>query len=264
MRRLSNSPQLSAVSPVDPRLFLTLTGMAYVHFFAGRYDESLSWATRATQRQPNFPGSQRMVMASLAMVGRVAEAHRACDALLQADPASVHFRHQKQNPIPSTRRHRAIGAGHRIAGVPESSHEATELPVEADSPTLHITGGQHGIYRHEHRFRGPRGQEPALGRRLHGSLGGGFVMLTLIAMPARAASRASPERSPPARRFPNMLPSLFAPVKPSSPPARSFGVASGYCARSGGVRARRQAPSGIDPGYPECQERFTPAHHTAC
>jgi hypothetical protein len=60
--------------------------MAYAHFFAGRYEECLSWAMNAVQRQPNFPGAQRVAMAGLAMAGRIAEARRACDAILQADP----------------------------------------------------------------------------------------------------------------------------------------------------------------------------------
>ena len=41
----------------------------------------------AIQRQPNFPGAQRIRMSSLAMAGRIDEARRACDAVLQADPA---------------------------------------------------------------------------------------------------------------------------------------------------------------------------------
>jgi TolB-like protein/class 3 adenylate cyclase len=39
------------LSPIDPRLFISQTGMAFVHFFAGRYEEGLSWATSAVQRQ---------------------------------------------------------------------------------------------------------------------------------------------------------------------------------------------------------------------
>ena len=73
------------LSPVDPHLFLPQTGMAFAHFFAGRYEESLSWASSAIQRQPNFPGAKRISMANLAMAGRIAEARRACDEILQTD-----------------------------------------------------------------------------------------------------------------------------------------------------------------------------------
>jgi hypothetical protein len=74
------------LSPLDPRLFLPLTGMAYAHFFAGRYDDCLSGAMRALQHQPNHLGAQRAVMAGLAMAGRSAEARQVCEAILQADP----------------------------------------------------------------------------------------------------------------------------------------------------------------------------------
>ena len=48
------------LSPIDPHLFLPQTGMAYAHFFAGEYEESLSRAASAMQRQQNFPGAQRI------------------------------------------------------------------------------------------------------------------------------------------------------------------------------------------------------------
>jgi len=74
------------LSPIDPHLFLPQTGVAFAHFFAGRYEEGLSQATNAIKRQPNFPGAQRILIANLAMAGRIAEARRVCDALLQTDP----------------------------------------------------------------------------------------------------------------------------------------------------------------------------------
>jgi len=74
------------LSPLDPRSFLPLSGMAYAHFLAGRYEDCLSWATRAIQSQPNFPGGLRARMAGLAMTGRIDEARRACDAVQKADP----------------------------------------------------------------------------------------------------------------------------------------------------------------------------------
>ena len=55
-------------------LFPPQTGMAFAQFFAGRYEESLS---RGHERQPKLPGAQRILMANLAMAGRIAEARRA-------------------------------------------------------------------------------------------------------------------------------------------------------------------------------------------
>ena len=96
------------LSPIDPHLFLPQTGMAFAHFFAGRHEEGLSWAPRAIQRQPNFPVAQRILMANLAMAGRIAEARRACDAVLQTDPTLRISGDHKQNSISPARRYREI------------------------------------------------------------------------------------------------------------------------------------------------------------
>jgi TolB-like protein len=107
------------LSPLDPRLFLPQTGMAYAHFFAGRYEDSLSWATSAIQRQSNFPGAQRMVMANLAMAGRIAEARRACDAILQTDPTLCISGIKSKTPLRRLEDIEKLGQAYRIAGVPE-------------------------------------------------------------------------------------------------------------------------------------------------
>jgi len=106
------------LSPIDPHLFLPQTGMALAHFFAGRYEEGLSWATSAIQRQPNFPGAQRILMANLAMAGRIAEARRACDAVLQTD-AALRISGIKSTPFRRLEDVEKLGQAWRIAGVPE-------------------------------------------------------------------------------------------------------------------------------------------------
>jgi adenylate cyclase len=107
------------LSPLDPRLFLTQTGMAYALFFAGRYEDGLSWATSAIQRQSNFPGAQRSLMANLAMAGRIAEARRACDALLKTDPTFCISDIANRTPFRRYEDVEKLGQAYRIAGVPE-------------------------------------------------------------------------------------------------------------------------------------------------
>jgi adenylate cyclase len=75
------------LSPLDMRLFLPQSGMAYAHFFAGRYDECITWATRAIQSQPNFLGGQRCKLVGLAMTGRIDEARQIYSETLRTDPA---------------------------------------------------------------------------------------------------------------------------------------------------------------------------------
>jgi TolB-like protein len=107
------------LSPLDPRLFVPQTGMAYAHFLAERYEDSLSWATSAVQQQSNFPGAQRLVMANLAMTGRIAEARRACDAVLQTDPTLRISGIKIKTPFRRLEDIDKVGQAYRIAGVPE-------------------------------------------------------------------------------------------------------------------------------------------------
>jgi TolB-like protein len=106
------------LSPIDPHLFLPQTGMAYAHFFAGRYEEGLSWASNAIQRQPNFPGAQRISMATLAMAGRIADASRACDAILRTDSA-LRISAIKATPFRRLQDVERLAQAWRIAGVPQ-------------------------------------------------------------------------------------------------------------------------------------------------
>jgi adenylate cyclase len=107
------------LSPLDPRLFLIQTGMAYAHFFAGRYEDGLSWATSAIQHQSNFPGAQRLVMVNLAMAGRIAEARLACDVVLKTDPALCISGIKSRTPFRRLEDVAKLGQAYRIAGVPE-------------------------------------------------------------------------------------------------------------------------------------------------
>jgi len=107
------------LNPLDPRLFLPQTGMAYAHFFAGRYEESLSWANRAMQAQPNFPGGPRMLMANLAMVGRVDEARRARDTCLKLEPTLCVANIGRRTPFRRLQDIEKLAEAYRIAGVPE-------------------------------------------------------------------------------------------------------------------------------------------------
>jgi len=106
------------LSPIDPHLFVPQTGIAFAYFFAGLYEESLSSATSAIRRQPNFPGAQRIRMSSLAMAGRVGDAGRACDAVLQVDP-TLRIASIKTAPFRRPQDVERLSEAWRIAGVPE-------------------------------------------------------------------------------------------------------------------------------------------------
>ena len=75
------------LNPVDPTIFGMQEGTAHAHFFAGRYDEALSWAKMALRELPDSHAALRIAAASCALVGRVEEAKSLTARLLQIDPA---------------------------------------------------------------------------------------------------------------------------------------------------------------------------------
>jgi TolB-like protein len=74
------------LNPLDPRMFLTQSAMAFAHFIAGRDEEAADWAARALRVKPNWPPALRVAIASNAMLGRLDDAGRARALLLRADP----------------------------------------------------------------------------------------------------------------------------------------------------------------------------------
>ena len=75
------------LNPLDPRIFFMQQGIAYAHFFAGRYDEALSWAKMALREQPVSHPALRVAAASCALAGRDEETKRLMARLLEIDPA---------------------------------------------------------------------------------------------------------------------------------------------------------------------------------
>jgi len=75
------------LTPLGPHLFFMQSGIAHAHFFAGRYDEALTWAKMALRGLPDFHGSLRIAAASCALAGRDDEAKRLIARLLEIDPA---------------------------------------------------------------------------------------------------------------------------------------------------------------------------------
>jgi len=75
------------LSPLDPRSFTWQFMTALAHYCAGRYHEAISWAERSLRDQPNFASAMRILAASLALEGRLAEALKATARLRTAYPA---------------------------------------------------------------------------------------------------------------------------------------------------------------------------------
>jgi TolB-like protein/Tfp pilus assembly protein PilF len=74
------------LDPLDTRVFLTQTAMAFAHFIAERDQEAEEWAAMALRTKPNWMPALRVAIASNAMLGRAAEAKTALRSYQQIDP----------------------------------------------------------------------------------------------------------------------------------------------------------------------------------
>ena len=74
------------LNPLEPRVFLTQSAMAFAHFIAGHDDDASDWAANALRVKPNWLPALRVSIASNAMRGRVDDAKRAVKSYLQIDP----------------------------------------------------------------------------------------------------------------------------------------------------------------------------------
>ena len=74
------------LSPVDPQLHTTLTGMGMAFIELRRFDEAIAAAKKAQRQNPSFPLTYRCLASAFAHLGRDAEASEAAARLLEVDP----------------------------------------------------------------------------------------------------------------------------------------------------------------------------------
>jgi len=106
------------LSPRDPTVFHTRTGIAYANLLTGHYDKASS-AARDALRDQAWHGGLRILAASKALAGQLEGAREAIDRLLQLDPA-VRISNLKDRISPLRPEDFAKYAdGLRKAGLPE-------------------------------------------------------------------------------------------------------------------------------------------------
>ena len=74
------------LDPLDTRVFLTQSAMAFAHFIAGRDQEAAEWAATALRTKPNWMPALRVAIAANAMQGCAAKAQAALRSYEQIDP----------------------------------------------------------------------------------------------------------------------------------------------------------------------------------
>ena len=108
------------LSPLNPMMFAMQGAMAHAHFYSGRYDEAIALAATALQAVPEFRTGLRILAASSAFAGRLAEAQQSVARLLELQPALrvSNLRHVL-GPYRRAEDLAKYEEGLRLAGLPE-------------------------------------------------------------------------------------------------------------------------------------------------
>ena len=75
------------VSPIDPYLMTSMTGMGIAFIELRRFDAAIVAGKKAQRHNPSYPGSYLCLASAFAHLGRDAEAREAAVRLLEVDPA---------------------------------------------------------------------------------------------------------------------------------------------------------------------------------
>jgi adenylate cyclase len=75
------------MSPLDPLLHITFSGMGFAFVELGRFDEAIIAGKKALRQNPSYAVAYRCLASAFAHLGRDIEAREAAARLLEADPA---------------------------------------------------------------------------------------------------------------------------------------------------------------------------------
>lgn len=107
------------LNPLDPQIYLAELGLANANFFLRRFDDALSWATKALARHNNFAPAMMFAMISHAMLGHIADAQRMLARRIEAGYVETISEARKRNAYFQQEDAELYIEACRIAGVPE-------------------------------------------------------------------------------------------------------------------------------------------------
>jgi adenylate cyclase len=105
------------MSPVDPQLYSTFTGMGFASIELRRFDEAIAAGKKALRQNPSYPGPYRCLASAFAHLGRDAEAREAAAGVLESDPAFTISAWIARSQLSKTAK--LMIEGFRKAGLPE-------------------------------------------------------------------------------------------------------------------------------------------------
>jgi len=107
------------LSPVDPVSYVNFGASAAGHFFAGRYDDAVSWAEKAQATLPIYATAYRIAAASHGLAGRAEAAAKALAQLRLIDPTARTSRVRDWITLRRPQDYAKLEEGLRKAGLPE-------------------------------------------------------------------------------------------------------------------------------------------------
>jgi len=107
------------LNPLDPRVFLTQSAMAFAHFIANRDDDAAEWAAMALRVKPNWLPALRVAVAANALRGNAEEADRVLNSYFRIDPEVSIAKICEFYPLRFDRHRQRLILALRAAGVPE-------------------------------------------------------------------------------------------------------------------------------------------------
>ncbi len=105
-------------NPRDPSIFFRFSGIAMANYMAGRFEEAIEWAGRATHRMPRWYVGHFIAIASHVQAGQLPEARTALEAC-QAAIGEVKVSDLDRIPLQDPVRMENFRASLRKAGMPD-------------------------------------------------------------------------------------------------------------------------------------------------
>jgi adenylate cyclase len=85
-RAIAHFERSIRLSPRDPEMASTLTGIAFAHLIAGHNEQALAFAQQSIDEGPQFTSGHRVKITALMSLNREQEARAAAEMLLTYDP----------------------------------------------------------------------------------------------------------------------------------------------------------------------------------
>ena len=118
LRAIEQFEEARRLSPVDPKSYFPMLGLAAAHFFAGHFEQTVNLTGRILTEVPTHNVARRYRAAALGHLGRIEEAKTVIADLLKAQPTS-NLRSSRSSTFRDPRMSELYIGGLEKAGLPE-------------------------------------------------------------------------------------------------------------------------------------------------